>query len=258
LEDKELTENAETLWLYFLFFVTIRLGFAIPRVTAYVVDIERTSAHRPCRRYGLHMLIHGPLYMFCVASALFCVQLVMAKCAPNNEALYQDLNLYATYGCMVSIMCFILAVWQDRLIAEANRAQSREKRRAPEGTINTIPTVDYDPALFGEGTSYHSECPICLMEWDIEDKIKVTFCDHAFHEDCLGRWFQTNHTCALCRRDLTRRPSDAEANVTSTPSSRPGAASLAGAGSPETVHTNADPEAGVVSPQMIGSPLEAV
>jgi hypothetical protein len=266
LEGKELTENAKTLWYYFLFFVAARLLFSVPRVTACVSDSERSLSRRCCRRYCLHMLIHGPLYMFCVASATFCMQIVAAKCASYNEALYQDLNLYATYSCMVSIMSFILAVWQDRLVAEAYREQAREKRRAPEGTINSIPTVRYDPSFFGEGEDklYHSECPICLMEWDTEDRIKVTACNHAFHEECLSRWFLTNRTCALCRRDLTRRPLDRETAVARTPRTRTATASAAGgdqastgAGSLEPVQAIDDPEMGV-NPQTIGMRMESV
>jgi hypothetical protein len=260
VEGRELADNANTLWYYFLLVLMSRLVYSIPRVTACIVDTDRNAFHRPCRRYCLRMLVHGPLYMFCLASALFCVQLVLAQCAAWNEALYQDLMHYGTYSCMVSIMCFLLAVWQDRLIAEASREQVRDKRRAPEGTLESITTVRYDPSLFGEGEDklYHSECPICLMEWNSEDRIKVTSCAHAFHEECLGAWLRTNRTCALCRRDLAI----GEAGVSRTSTTRTATTSVARganteAGSLEPVPAVDDPELGV-APQTIGAGIESV
>lgn len=274
-EDQELTENASTLWIYFMFFLAARLFLSIPRVTAYVVDNEALTAGRPCRRYCFHILIHGPLYMFCVASALYCVQLVLAKCAPYNEALYKDLNLYATYSCMVSILCFVLSVWQDRLVVAASSHRARDKRRAPEGTLASIPTIQYDPALFGEGEDklYHSECPICLMEWDHDDSIKVTSCGHAFHEACLGGWLERNRTCALCRRDLAQRTLLEELDVsrsvsaitatprtattrTATTSATRGVTTSADAGSPEPVPVN-DAAMGVHA-ETIGMRIDSV
>lgn len=76
----------------------------------------------------------------------------------------------------------------------------------PEDLIARIPSVPYDPSLFGaqDGRLYHGECPICLGEFGAEDEIKVPLCGHPFHEDCLGRWLRRQRTCALCRRDVAQ------------------------------------------------------
>jgi len=76
----------------------------------------------------------------------------------------------------------------------------------PEDCIARIPTVPYDPNLFGpqDGRLYHGECSICLEEFGPDDEIKVLPCGHPFHKECLGRWLCAQRTCALCRRDVAQ------------------------------------------------------
>jgi hypothetical protein len=49
-----------------------------------------------------------------------------------------------------------------------------------------------------------SECTICLLQYTEETK-KTTECNHIFHDECIGRWLQTNNSCPLCRTVLNQQ-----------------------------------------------------
>ena len=48
------------------------------------------------------------------------------------------------------------------------------------------------------------ECTICLLQYTEETK-KTTECNHTFHDECIGRWLQTNNSCPLCRTVLNQQ-----------------------------------------------------
>ena len=52
-----------------------------------------------------------------------------------------------------------------------------------------------------ESMSTQSECTICLLQYTEETK-KTTECNHTFHDECIGRWLQTNNSCPLCRTEM--------------------------------------------------------
>jgi len=119
-------------------------------------------------------------------------------------------NNLMDYSLLVAMMSCVAVLWNALLrvgaATEARRQNEKLRRRAPPGFIARIPTVPYDPELFGteDGRRYHGECCICLGEFGAEDEIKVPHCGHAFHKDCLRRWLRKERTCALCRRDVTQ------------------------------------------------------
>ena len=49
-----------------------------------------------------------------------------------------------------------------------------------------------------------NECTICLLNYTEETK-KTTECNHTFHDECIGRWLQTNNSCPLCRAVLNQQ-----------------------------------------------------
>jgi hypothetical protein len=54
--------------------------------------------------------------------------------------------------------------------------------------------------------SQSDSCCICLEAYRPGDRIcaaTITFCDHAFHKECIFEWLQNDHNdCPLCRTDL--------------------------------------------------------
>merc|ERR1740121_680219 len=111
----------------------------------------------------------------------------------------------------MSVVCLILAYWHNKLIGSVTQTEDDVEvtgRSAPPDTMAKLVTQEYCEVLFGDEDDkrYPSECAICLGPWEPDDIIKVTPCEHAFHEECLGNWLEQARTCALCRKDLVAAP----------------------------------------------------
>lgn len=199
------------LFVYFSWFAVARLSLFIPCIAIRVAQVQ-SRTHGFCRTYCVHLILRdGPLYIFVVGSLLFWFHLMQSpQCETKSTELYRTLKLYAIYSCMVSIFALLLAYWHNKLLLDAMREiyEIREEmaQAAPPDTLVSLETKAYNPELFGDedGKIYAAECPICLLNWEADDVIKVTPCSHAFHEECLGHWLKTARTCALCRQDLTK------------------------------------------------------
>jgi hypothetical protein len=52
-------------------------------------------------------------------------------------------------------------------------------------------------------------CAICLLNFNVNDNLIKTECDHYFHDDCLNTWVNTNHSrntnisCPMCRTPIS-------------------------------------------------------
>lgn len=66
--------------------------------------------------------------------------------------------------------------------------------------IDALPVFLYKAV---KGLKEGSDCPICLHEFQAEDKLRLLpKCSHAFHLDCIDTWLLTHSTCPLCRGSL--------------------------------------------------------
>lgn len=45
-------------------------------------------------------------------------------------------------------------------------------------------------------------CSICILEFENEDKISITNCNHIFHTDCITEWGKYKTECPICREKL--------------------------------------------------------
>jgi len=61
--------------------------------------------------------------------------------------------------------------------------------------MNDIEIPDTD-----EESLLDNDCPICFEP--LNDDVRVTLCEHTFHTQCIGRWFQYNGSCPVCRTVL--------------------------------------------------------
>lgn len=43
------------------------------------------------------------------------------------------------------------------------------------------------------------ECPICLDNYEVDEKLSQLVCNHYFHKKCIDEWFTKNRSCPLCR-----------------------------------------------------------
>jgi len=244
--DRQLERNCFMIVGFFYMFIGVRVlmhsGFCLGRIREQAED----GLMGPFRLYVFQLTVHGPLYVFCVTSALFVAQLMStSQCEVYNADLYTACRRFAFLSCLTGNFCVSLVFWRGQLLRQARQrlTPGRGKRRAAPGAIEQLAAVPYDPALFGDedGRRYAGECPICLGVWEPDDDIRVPPCGHAFHKECLGRWLQTDRTCALCRRDVTLPDDDLEA--ARRPEGVPtGTATVIGRGSVEPGDSDAEAE----------------
>ncbi|CAD8057807.1 unnamed protein product [Paramecium sonneborni] len=46
-------------------------------------------------------------------------------------------------------------------------------------------------------------CCICLLNYEQNDNVRETPCDHTFHDKCIMEWFRKNKNCPCCRLKFT-------------------------------------------------------
>jgi hypothetical protein len=69
------------------------------------------------------------------------------------------------------------------------------------------------------GTLPEGQCPICYDDYSGNNLRIINNCNHAFHAECIDRWFINNRTCPMCRINVLARPPTPPApSAQSTPS----------------------------------------
>ncbi|KAK9101659.1 hypothetical protein Scep_025089 [Stephania cephalantha] len=65
--------------------------------------------------------------------------------------------------------------------------------------IRSLPILIFNPDV-NDGL----ECAVCLCDISEGEKARLLpKCNHGFHVDCIDMWFQTHHTCPLCRNSIS-------------------------------------------------------
>ena len=91
--------------------------------------------------------------------------------------------------------------------------QSRRRGLHPE-IISTLPEKIYSSSENGNGTDDAGNgdenecCPICLVEYEEGDKLRVLPCGHSMHQSCVDAWLQNNPSCPSCRYSLSELVDD--------------------------------------------------
>ena len=71
--------------------------------------------------------------------------------------------------------------------------------------IRRLPQYRYRPVLLKYGSP---ECPICMSEYNTEDEVQRTACQHLFHAKCLEQWLErcrAKPRCPECNSDPYRK-----------------------------------------------------
>ncbi|KAF4036703.1 Ring finger domain [Phytophthora infestans] len=69
-------------------------------------------------------------------------------------------------------------------------------------------------------TEKHTECVICLSDYEKDDKVLSLPCGHTFHKDCGMTWLVEHNVCPTCRHELptqVKNTSTAQASTQTTP-----------------------------------------
>ncbi|CAN6374079.1 unnamed protein product [Urochloa humidicola] len=96
-----------------------------------------------------------------------------------------------------------------------------------DGRLSGAPELDQPDSGFGgipacvevvaglekhkyNGSGGDNECPICMMDYTIDEVQSVMPCKHRFHQKCLARWLALSHLCPLCRHVLPAEKQDVQ------------------------------------------------
>eukprot|EP00927_Polykrikos_kofoidii_P018655 TRINITY_DN1866_c0_g2_i2.p1 TRINITY_DN1866_c0_g2~~TRINITY_DN1866_c0_g2_i2.p1 ORF type:complete len:335 (-),score=33.08 TRINITY_DN1866_c0_g2_i2:393-1397(-) len=121
-------------------------------------------------------------------------------CEDKSPYLFSSVKVFAAFSVVFNIFVYINTVGLYTIMMFMLRnGLLHSDRAAPEGTLDQQAVVKFDQELFLE----HKECCVCMVDFDADSEIRRTRCGHVYHGKCLGGWLKVNHTCPLCRADLT-------------------------------------------------------
>eukprot|EP00939_MAST-03C_sp_MAST-3C-sp1_P004292 g4292.t1 len=97
--------------------------------------------------------------------------------------------------------------FQDQLDRLFEMHQGRENSATPaaKGTVERLNTR----VVSKKDVEQKCACSVCLTEYELNEKIVVLPCTHAFHKDCLSPWLKDHNTCPVCRFKLPTDSDDA-------------------------------------------------
>lgn len=103
------------------------------------------------------------------------------------------------------------------------RSQSEQHGPPPTSKtfLNKLPLKTWNAATCA--SEKHTDCAICLSEYETSDQVLSLPCGHAFHKDCGMPWLVEHNVCPTCRHQLPTqedsKPATATTTTTATPAS---------------------------------------
>jgi len=90
------------------------------------------------------------------------------------------------------------------------------KRRVMQRQVREIPEIIFSSDML-EAESLkkkhimNSSCPICLVDFEEQTRIKLLPCDHGFHPECIEPWIgERSDSCPICRQSVMDKLEAAE------------------------------------------------
>ncbi|CAK91243.1 unnamed protein product (macronuclear) [Paramecium tetraurelia] len=131
------------------------------------------------------------------------------ECENSQEPNIQNTKIIliiviTTVGGSISLCCCIICYYYFF------RRQKEEHQILP--TISLYPKTDIQRYLPKQlyktlinqypGLANTDECLICLDKIKEQDQVRLTYCTHIFHVQCLDNWLEKNRICPACRSEL--------------------------------------------------------
>jgi len=85
-----------------------------------------------------------------------------------------------------------------------NRLMQSFVPRGPPPTsksfVEELPKISMNAELQKEAI----RCPVCLMDYDLEEEVLQLPCKHVYHNPCITTWLKQANTCCVCRHELPK------------------------------------------------------
>ncbi|KAI3387844.1 hypothetical protein SNEBB_002970 [Seison nebaliae] len=96
----------------------------------------------------------------------------------------------------VSIVAGII-IWAIRYLYIKRQKQ---KYRLPPSILAKIPIIKYE-----KGGRFET-CPVCLEDFEENEKVRVLPCHHLYHQKCIDPWLlETRRICPVCKKHVFSR-----------------------------------------------------
>jgi len=117
------------------------------------------------------------------------------------------ISLWAMSICMfLGTIIIIVLLIKDIVIRVRTRDLITTIGGLSNEEITALPRIKYSKALLKDEEKQEDNnevCAICLSDFEQNELlIKLTVCNHMFHEACLITWLTKNIFCPYCRRDV--------------------------------------------------------
>ena len=72
--------------------------------------------------------------------------------------------------------------------------------------LRSLPTIRYKRGLSRGRTAGEEDasCIICMMEYEEGDALRLLYCKHYYHVQCVDQWLMRNATCPQCRASVDK------------------------------------------------------
>merc|ERR1712227_1092689 len=69
-------------------------------------------------------------------------------------------------------------------------------------TIDKIPTIIFRSNLLSTTELDKIECCICLQPFQDEEELRMFFCFHRYHKNCIDPWLKKKSLCPNCHFNI--------------------------------------------------------
>jgi len=107
--------------------------------------------------------------------------------------------------CLMAILFFpFFCLCLPCIVRWLRRVQQRRElsKGASEATIQALPTKTFSYLRDQNGDDLDPTCPICLVDFELDEELRVLPCKHHFHQGCVDEWLSKNSSCPSCRGDI--------------------------------------------------------
>ncbi|WVW85671.1 hypothetical protein I302_107709 [Kwoniella bestiolae CBS 10118] len=90
-----------------------------------------------------------------------------------------------------------------------------ERRMSSVASGSKTSNQSDDSPQLGEEEGQQQQCPICLVDFEPGDDLRVLPCErgHAYHQSCIDPWLlEVSSSCPLCRKDFNAPPTSVLSN----------------------------------------------
>ncbi|CAK81971.1 unnamed protein product (macronuclear) [Paramecium tetraurelia] len=144
-----------------------------------------------------------PLYVFVAEQDTIYLESQLVE-SNQNTILYIVTSIGIFLLVVVMYCCFHFKKSNGRM-NNLNTTQIPISKQMP--SLNSIhkyiPIQIYEEVIKQfPGLADDQSCQICLDVYKKEDKVRITYCFHFFHAECIDIWINQNENCPTCRSSL--------------------------------------------------------